>query len=152
VKKHEKRVGTSLLQKIRVGTKNDVQLVLSWLAKTRPDSKTDSKFQVQVRNAGPYFESPIGMKTIMSAKNLEKPKIVWSKTNCFAFHKVIFELRWATLKKNQAWNNLINLKNSQEDISFILLENEHSSRNTPWNRIRVILYCCLLIIKKWKKN
>ncbi len=35
--------------------KNDVQLVSSQLAKTRSDSKLDSKFWIKVRNAGPYY-------------------------------------------------------------------------------------------------
>jgi len=43
----------SLLPKFSKVTKNDLQLVSSRLAKTRPDSKTDSKFQIKVWNAGP---------------------------------------------------------------------------------------------------
>jgi len=48
------RVRTSLLPKLPKVTKNDAQLVSSRLAKTRPDSKTDSKVRLKVRNAGPY--------------------------------------------------------------------------------------------------
>jgi len=52
--------GNSLLPKLPKVTK---KLVSSRLAKTRSDAKTDSKFRVQVRNAGPYKKC--ARKTLM---------------------------------------------------------------------------------------